>query len=78
MKVKEEEIYKDPILDTRISVRPSSSARNAQTNPPPLILKWRVLESSGQILISLHGKTKIIFFFGGGGIFSQISDFWTS
>ena len=45
----------NPILDTRISVR-LFFVRNAQTTP--LDSETGGLESSGQKLISLNGKTK--------------------
>ena len=48
-----------PILNTRSSVRQSSSVRNAH-GTPPWILKLGELKSSGQTLISLISKTKRI------------------
>ena len=45
-------------------------------DPPPWILKWAGLESSGQRLISSIGKTKrIAFFFSPNKIFSKFTDF---
>ena len=51
-------IWRHPILDTRIFVRACITLR-----PPPWILKWGGLESSGQRLIASIGKTKRIAFF---------------
>ena len=39
------------------------SFHNAQTTPPPLVSETGGLERSGQRLISLNGKTKIVAFF---------------
>ena len=51
----------NPKLDKRISVCPLSFVRHAQATPP-WILKRGGLESSGQRLIPLNGKTKRIAF----------------
>ena len=57
-----EELIANPILDMRISVlRPDFVLPNAQGTP--WNLKRGGLESSGQRLISLIGKTKSIAFF---------------
>ena len=53
----------NPILDTRISVRPSFVRPLRSGEPPPWILKRGVLESYGPRLISLNYKIKIIAFF---------------
>ena len=54
----------NPILDTRISVRPSSACPSCITlRVPPWILKGAGMDSSGQRLISSIGKTKRLAFF---------------
>ena len=53
-----------PLLDTSISLRPSSVC-NAHGSPP-WILKRGGLESSGRIVISFTGKIRRMVFFSVG------------